>query len=338
MQAELKDIVNFWIGEKNVDGFRLDAVRYFYYGNAIESAKFTGKIKDWADAAYKKAHPDEQDGEAFIVGEDWSGQDELERFYDNANGAAFFDFQVSQTGKTYIPSAINTATHATLGNPARAADKYFESVGVVLDKAKGPNGEQYVPAPFLDNHDVARIAGVASIALEEERIKFAYGLLSLYTGSTFTYYGSEIGMTGSANDPEKRVGILWTEDTVGMYPPGASHDPARYYPFPSVEDQLKDKGSILNYYKLCNNARNAFPALMRGTAVRVASDNENVLVFTKTYKDETITIAVNFSTETQTVTGLGDALTLKQGICVDGSVSGSGASLKLPKLGIAILA
>ena len=105
-----------------------------------------------------------------------------------------------------------------------------------------------------------------------------------------------------------------------------------------MEEQLEDKGSILNYYKLCNNARNAFPALMRGTPERVANANENVLVFTKTYKEETITIAVNFSNKTETVTDLGSALTLKQGICVSGSVKGDGTSLKIPAYGIAILA
>ncbi len=328
VRAEFQDIIKYWIEDENVDGFRLDAVRYFYYGDSKRSSEFTGLIKEWADAAYKEAHPDEPNGAAFIVGEDWAGSGEIKTFFANAKGANFFDFQC-QGSNGYVDKAVSSAMLRD-ANPAGTANDFFNTLSSVLSKAQGNT-----PCPFLDNHDVARIAGIEM--KEEVRIKFAYGLLSLYTGSNFTYYGDEIGMTGSANDPEKRVGMLWAKDTVGIYPPGATRDPSRYYPFPSVEEQLADKNSILNYYKLCNNARNAFPALMRGTFERVENENENVLVFTKTYKEETITIAVNFASSVQTVKGLGN-LSLKQGICVSGSVSGSGASLKLPAYGIAILA
>lgn len=338
LREQFTDIIDFWIGDMKADGFRLDAALHFYEGDFEKSAKFTKWVKEQADAAYKKVHPEDPNAETFIVGEVWSGESAISAFFKDGGGASFFDFRVAN-GSNYIPKVINKMLHPVQPDAAGAANKFYESVEKVLSLARGKNaaGEetQFVPTPFLDNHDVGRIAG--AMMREEERIKFAYGLLSLYSGSNFTYYGDEIGMTGSESDPEKRVGMLWEKNTEGIYPPGASHDPETYYPFPSVEEQLKDKGSILNYYKLCNNARNAFPALMRGTSERVENANENVLVFTKTYKEETITIVVNFSQKTQTVKDLGD-VSLKQGICVSGKISGNGSSLKLPEFGIAILA
>lgn len=330
LRDEIEGIIDFWIQDEHVDGFRLDAALHFYENDTEKSAEFTGWIKDRADESIREVNG--EDAEAFVVGEVWAGATTIEDFFKGSHGATFFDFQTTQAGaQSYINEAINAAMHPSEPAPDFAASRFYTSIETVLAKAHGA-----VPTPFLDNHDVGRIAGV--MLRDEDRIKFAYGLLSLYSGSTFTYYGDEIGMTGSLNDQEKRVGIPWDSNTKGIYPPGARQDPSLYYLFGNVESQLKDSTSILNYYKLCNNARNAFPALMRGTPARVENENANVLVFTKTYKDQSVTIAVNFSGETQTVKDLGDALTLKQGICVKGSVSGSGASLKIPAYGIAILA
>ena len=191
-----------------------------------------------------------------------------------------------------------------------------------------------IPAPFLCNHDTGRAAGF--LGRDPVRIKFAYGLLSLYSGNTFTYYGDEIGMTGSSNDPDKRVGMRWTSETKGIYPPGVtSREEKTFYTFESVEEQLKDKNSILNYYKLCNNTRNAFPALMRGKAERIEQSNEDVLVFKKTYGEQSVTIIINFADEDKSVQGIEG--TLAQGICVSGSVKNSGNAIQMPAKSIAIL-
>ena len=161
-------------------------------------------------------------------------------------------------------------------------------------------------------------------------------MLSLYTGNTFTYYGDEIGMTAknAASDLDLRVGMLWdnAKTNVTTPPPYAETD----YAFDGVEEQLKDSNSILNYYKLCNNARNAFPALMRGSFDRISSlSNTDVLAFKKTYKDQTITVIVNLATTEKKVEGVEG--TLAQSICVSGKIGRSGTSLTMPKYSIAIL-
>ena len=312
----LSDAIKFWM-EKGVDGFRLDAVRYYYYGDTAKSVEFTGWIKEEA----VKYNPD-----AYIVGEDWSSASEIGQFY-TSGADSFFCFP-TQGSSGYVNSAILDAFNRN--NPKNAANSYFKSQSAIIELANG-----YIPAPFLCNHDTGRAAGF--FVWDAARIKFGYGLLSMYTGNTFTYYGDEIGMIGSQNDPDKRVGMRWKADTEPIFPPGVtSYDPADFYIFDSVEEQLADENSILNYYKACNRVRNAFPALMRGTPERVECENENLLVFTKTYKEETVTIVINFSAEEETVSGIEGKL--KQGLCVEGSVTASGSSLKLPKYSIAILA
>ena len=40
-------------------------------------------------------------------------------------------------------------------------------------------------------------------------------------GNVFTYYGEEIGMVGSSNDPNKRIAMNWSETERTNPPPGA---------------------------------------------------------------------------------------------------------------------
>lgn len=318
VRQEISDIMKFWL-EKGVDGFRLDACTSYYTGSTKKSAEFAGWIKQEA----VKFNP-----EAYIVGEVWANAGTIKSFY-QSGADSFFCFP-AQGSDGYVNNAVNLSV--SIGNYKVAANSFYTSMETVVTMANG-----YIPAPFLCNHDTGRAAGF--LGRDPKRIKFAYGLLSLYTGNTFTYYGDEIGMTGSSTDPDKRVGMRWTADTKGIYPSGVtSYDPATYYNFSSVEEQLKDKNSILNYYKLCNNARNAFPALMRGTAERLENSNEDVLVVKKTYNDQSVIIVVNFSKETNVVEG--DFGNLKQGLCVDvkESVKSSGNKHTLPALSIAIFA
>ncbi len=306
VRAEIDNIIKFWT-EKGADGFRLDGCFYYYTGNTAKSIEFCKWIKETA----VKYNP-----QAYIVGEMWDGMStaNLKEFY-KSGADSFF----------YFPA------HGADGNVRKSVDSglastYWNSMNTMLSVANG-----YIPAPFLDNHDVGRIAGVMS--RNEDKIKFAYGLLSMYNGNTFTYYGDEIGMLGSASDPDKRVGMLWDNAKTNLTktPPGAK---TPEYVFDGVKEQLEDGNSILNYYKLCNNARNAFPAIMRGTPEKLPSESESVLIVKKTYNSESVTIVINLAARELSAEAEG---TLAQSICVSGSVKKEGNTLQMPGRSIAIL-
>jgi len=306
VRNEIENIMKFWL-EKGTDGFRLDGCRY-YYSDTNKSISFCKWVKETAE---------KYNEDVYIVGENWQGRASIQNFY-TSGVDSFFYFDTPGN----VTASINSAIGA----------EYWVSVKN-LEKTAG----DYIPAPFLSNHDngMGRIAG--RVGREEEKIKFAYGLLSMYKGNTFTYYGDEIGMTvvNGNSDPDLRVGILWDDKKTGMgkNPPGASAE--QQYLFGSVEAQLKDADSILNYYKLCNNTRNAFPVLMRGASEQITVTAPTAVAFKRTYNGESLTVVINLGTESVSVDGIQG--TLAQSICVTGSIKQSGTTLKMPRYSIAIL-
>ncbi|MDE6586401.1 MAG: alpha-amylase, partial [Clostridia bacterium] len=312
LRNEIDSIIKFWL-DKGTDGFRLDGCLY-YFGSGSVNAKSVEVCKFIKDTAVK------YNPKAYVVGETWDSKSTIEEFY-KSGADSFFYFPSAGNGD--IVKALNS-------NSALGIFRAIEN----CQKAAG----DYIPAPFLSNHDAGTgTLGRVSTRLskDEAKIKFAYGLLSMFSGSTFTYYGDEIGMIAkdNKNDPDLRVGMLWEDSGVKTRLPAGATGNAEFL-FGSVEAQLEDNNSILNYYKLCNNARNAFPALMRGKAERKVLEDTQVLYMTKTYKNESVTVVINLGTENKTVEAEG---TLAQTICVNGSIKQSGTALSMPGYSIAIL-
>ena len=303
VRGELEKIMKFWL-EMGTDGFRLDGCK-FYYPSMDDSVEFCKWIQDTAEKYNENA---------YIVGEMWSGRSDIESYY--ASGVdSFFYFDTAGN----VRDAINT----------NSADEIW----VGMKKCAETSGE-YISAPFLSNHDngVGRFAG--RVSRNEDKIKFGFGLMSMYSGCTFTYYGDEIGMIGAHNDPDLRIGMLWdnAKTNITLPPIGTQHN---VYAFDGVEEQLKNPNSILNYYKKCNNARNAFPSLMRGKARLISTDDSEVLAFTKTYGDEVITVVINFGDEAKTVPDMEGGIA--QQICTSGKITKDGTTLKMPAYSISIL-
>ena len=74
---------------------------------------------------------------------------------------------------------------------------------------------------------------------------------------------------------------------------------------------------------------------MRGVTERIVYDDEYVLLMKKTYQNETVTVAINFATETKQVAVTGD---LAQMLCVgEEQISQNGSTLEMPAYSIAIL-
>ncbi len=311
VRDEIENIIEFWCG-KGADGFRLDACTSYYTTSASNSAAFC----DWISTTIKKYNED-----AFIVGEVWEGMSTIKTYSAAAPEMSFFAFpaSTSSTESSYAFSSINSA---------KSADKYYTNAQNIISMASGG-----ISVPFLDNHDMDRVAGMMSRV--EEKVKFVYGINSMFNGTTFTYYGDEIGMVGSGSDPNRRIGMLWeTGGTTTNSPTGTT---TKEYVFDGVKQQLKDKNSILSYYKQINNIRNAFPEIARGELSRTEYDNNKVLIMHKTYNGSTVTIIINFDIAEQTVDG--SYGTLQKGLSAysDGKVTQSGTTLTLSGYSIAIL-
>lgn len=307
VRGEIAEIIKFWLSDMDVDGFRLDACTSYYTGNTEKSADFTG----WVREVTTEIKPD-----AYIVGEVWDSRETIASFY-SGSGATFFYFPMSQADG-FINKTLQSDT---------PADLFTANMEAMTEAADGG-----ICVPFLDNHDTGRAGSFLS--RDAAKIKFAYGLSGIISGNLFTYYGDEIGMIGSQNDPNKRIGMLWnTDEETTDPPPGAT---TVEYAFDGVAQQQEDSESILNYYRDVNRIRNAFPSVMRGTAERVDYDSETILLLRKTYEDESVLIAVNFSEEPADVT-LDGSFELAAQLLTEGEMSLDGNALSMPARSIAVL-
>ncbi len=272
---EIKNIMEFYFN-KGVDGFRLDAVKYFYYNKHSKNVEVLRKINQIA----KELNP-----KAYIVGECWDATSVIQQYYESGIDS-FFNFPASVTAaNSYILNAMNRE-----GDNLKT---YYE--GMLSNVELAGN---YIPAPFLDNHDTIRYTS----AYAHEDSKFQYALMSMLNGTTFTYYGDEVGMIGTKEkDEDVRIPILWGEaDNKGdcSVISGVTTDPETRYAYGTVSEQINDPNSFYNFYKKCNLIRKQNPEIARGKIELVAmerEETEKLLFISKEYNGSKIGIIFNFS-------------------------------------------
>lgn len=282
VRAEIQSIMKYWLETYDVDGFRLDAVTSYYTGNLQGNIDFLS----WINTEAKKIKSD-----AYIVGEAWVTDDfTIDRYYESGCDS-FFLFTGAQAGGS-IATAVRSASGKMVGNLYTNLQNTYGDV---------------ILAPFLGNHDTMR---PGSFMAGQENLKMAAGVLSMMNGGTFVYYGEEIGMIskgGNNSDPAKRIAMKWKAKTIYeghcyLPPENTPVDDSSYY-YPSVEEQMADEESILNYYKEAMELRNRFPSIARGKVTYYPEGNNNyICVITKEYEGEKITIVFNMDSFEQTVT------------------------------------
>lgn len=239
-RQEFTNIAKFWL-DRGVDGFRLDAVKYF--GNKeTDGVEF---LKWFVDTC-RKIKPD-----VYLVGEDWSDDSEIKGFYGSGIDS-LFAFRFAQSSGD-IMQFMSTNQGAQLVKKLASYDS----------KMSGANPD-YINAMFLSNHDQVRIAN----ALESKGVaaeKFAANVYMLTPGNSFTYYGEEIGMTAPGTDSDKyyRLPMVFDSDNL----PTITVDGASTVSAPTgggVKQQLKDEDSLLNHYRRLITVKLQNPEIQRG--------------------------------------------------------------------------
>lgn len=298
VRAEIDKVVGFWI-DRGVDGFRLDAV--IHYNDSDE----TQSIDDlaWLVSDIKSKKED-----AYVVGEGWTTYREYAKYY-RSGIDSMFDFDMAQQDG-YIAKVLN-------GLSNNGATTYANAIADI-DTEIRKYTDSYINAPFYTNHDMGRSAGYYNGDYASERTKMAQAMNLLMPGNAFLYYGEEIGMRGAANDPAKRLGMLWSDDssTEGMCddPEGAGNVEQENG---SYDDQKDDPYSIYNFVKQTISIRNAFPEIARGTNTFESSlSDDKLCVFTREYNGQKVVMIFNTSQESAKVdvSGLGvsDAVAMLQ--------------------------
>lgn len=292
VRAELKDIALFWL-DTGVDGFRMDAVTSYHTGNTTKNIE----VLKWFSDMARSIDPD-----TYIVTEAWTNQSEYARYYESGIDSTF-DFAFAGQSGVIANLARGSEPAETYSKAIAAEEKLYG------EESKKSGREGFLNAPFYTNHDINRSAGYYSGDSAISKVKLSGALNLLMSGNAFVYYGEELGMKGSGKDENKRSPMAWISyesegrDAMLCKGPADMDKTLEYTPYGTLETEKKDAASIYAYYRDAMRLRYYFPVISRGETEVIDSINSNeVAAFKKTGEDQSISIIINMSEETQEVT------------------------------------
>lgn len=172
VEKHLLGVVEYWIKEFDIDGWRLDV------SNEV-SHDFLRKIRQTA----RRIKPD-----AFILGENW---DASLPWLQGDQMDAVMNYDLSVPIWNFLEHTYNQ-------------DTLIEQLNRYLSRTP----KHLIPAMFnlVCSHDTIRIK--KRLGDDPRRMKLAYLLMFISAGSPNIYYGDEVGLTGF-QDPNNRLPMIW---------------------------------------------------------------------------------------------------------------------------------
>jgi glycosidase len=263
--------------DMGVDGFRFDAAKYVYYGDEAKNAEFW----DWYMAELRAIKPD-----IYSVAEVWDADTATFPYFSSTN---CFNFTMSQQSGLIAKAAKG----GSVGQLTNYMEQYLEQI-----KAKNPDA---MPVTFITNHDMDRAAGFLQPGFGHAQM--AANLSILLPGSSFIYYGEEIGMLGSrggsSTDANRRLAMLWGDGDTVKNPVGANYSSKQGNG--TVKDQLSDPNSLYNHYKKLIALRKANPEIANGVYTSLSLKEGKVGGFLSEYEGKIVAVLHNTTTETVTI-------------------------------------
>lgn len=262
--AEMKKMAKYWL-DLGVAGFRLDAVRYAIETGPDGQADTAETIEYWKDFTQyvKSVQPD-----AMLVGEAWADLPVAAKYAGDGKALdAGFDFEFGYKVLELLQGNGGVkAEFGTMNNTASGAEQLLQANYNARKAAGVPMG--YF-SPFLTNHDQPRIGW--QLQGDQAKAKLAAAMLLTSPGTTYLYYGEEIGLS-QASDAEhiqRRAPMLWDQNpqagfttsanswvqSAELFPP--QRETSWWTPFlqaqqaakVTVADQQQDAKSLWSLYK-----------------------------------------------------------------------------------------
>ena len=275
---EMKEAAGFWL-DRNVDGFRLDAVLHLDDNKNINHAF----LQDFE--TYVKS----KNSDAYVVGEVWDSTATIKPYYKDIDSC--FDFEYGSSilryagGSRFYPVVKMNETNRIYTASANASP--------IKDKLTSIN------SIFITNHDQTRVASMVDTI---EQAKLAGALLLTSKGMPFIYYGEELGQESNNSDNNRREPFDWyasangegmcNSNKWGIRPQFTTANDGI-----SLEEELNDESSIYNYYVKLTKIRKDNPAFFTGTYTEVI--NTPLYGYTVTEEGSTsVFVAHNNTNET----------------------------------------
>lgn len=283
LRKEIFDIGKFWLEEVGLDGFRLDAAKHIFPDDrAKDSHNFWKSFK----AEMQSINP-----EVYLIGEVWSDAKSAAPYA--AGFSSLFNFDRAFT----ILESVNqgkliTAQIAGHGYETNESTSIATVINQTVPVFKSYNPD-FLEASFLSNHDQNRTASV--LGNDSAKIKLAASMLFTLPGTPYLYYGEELGMLGMKPDQFIREPIPWTRDekdtfyTKWMKPKFTTSSTVS-----AVSEQVNSEGSMLNHYKSLIELKKS-DVLALGAIAPVDFDKEEIVAFTRSYKDDSVLVIHNLS-------------------------------------------
>ena len=319
--AEMKKMAKFWL-DKGVAGFRLDAVRYAIENGPGGQADTAETIAYWQDfSAYVRSiQPD-----AMLVGEAWADLPVAAKYYGGGKALdAGFDFDFGYKVLALLQSdggvkaefgTMNAAKTETSAAPQHELQKNYQQR---ID-AGVPMG--YF-SPFITNHDQPRIGW--QLKGDQQKAKLAAAMLFASPGSTYLYYGEEIGLT-QASDAEhiqRRAPMLWDQtaqagfttaakswvESADLFPPQQGTDwwapflAAQLQGGLTVAEQQQQASSLWSLYKALIQLKKQRPELGVGGEFKATADSTGKLLqITRQLNGKSTVFLLNISADQLTL-------------------------------------
>jgi alpha-amylase len=238
-----REVAAFWLDVVGVDGFRLDAVRYFFEQEAsLQDLPETKRwLREFADYC-RELKPD-----VYLIGEAWADTEQAASYVTDAGLDSTFEFDLA---KAFIESA-------SFASPVLVARRLEWSRAAYDDAVFGT---------FLANHDQERT--LSQLGGDLPKARLAALLQFTAPGIPFIYYGEEIGMLGKKPDPDLRTPLQWgaipnAGFTTGTPWRAINPDYSRV----NIDALSTDRTSLLSLYRHLVRLRSKSEALRGGTPV-----------------------------------------------------------------------
>lgn len=268
LKKEMFEMMDFWLTDVGVDGFRLDAIKHLFEdGSTMEHVPATFTFLKEFRNFYKGVKPD-----ALTVGEVWNDTPISSRYVDGTMVDMVFDFQLA----TAIINSVRNNSPSSMITQMQNIVKSYPYL-------------QY--ATFLTNHDHNRV--FTELGQNMAQMKLAAALYLTLPGVPFIYYGEETAMTGSGDDMNKRRPLSWSAAKNAGFTtayPWTAVD-ANYTTL-NIEKMQSDSSSLWHWYRRLISARNQNEELRRGNYLSLSSSSNQLFSFLRVLP-EAATVAVH---------------------------------------------
>ncbi|WP_280771895.1 alpha-amylase family glycosyl hydrolase [Salipaludibacillus daqingensis] len=276
VRDKIYDIGEFWLDDVGVDGFRLDAAKHIYPGEAEKNHQWWAEFRSEMEAVNE---------DVFLVGEVWDIPQVTGPYLERGFHSTFnFDL-----GENIIQAARQERGQRLVSSLVNVLDRYADY------------SDDYIDSTFLTNHDIDRV--MSQLQGNDDRAKIAASLLLSLPGSPFIYYGEEIGMEGQKPDEHIREPMLWYDEpeeadgqTTWINPRHNRSDDA-----PSVENMKDDENSLWRHYQTWVHLRRSHSALLYGEIEESSTDGEGIVSFIRESDDERLLVIHNLSKESSEI-------------------------------------